>query len=356
MAHMGDFFITALIICLRPEGVFCFQQAEQQKTFKLSPTPRANVANLQLASHLQGDVWLSPEVRLLADVPGITHFVYDGSAYNSHSFKDRLSDVSKGPLAGNLARASPKRLKGAAKTQHSLNFAEIQLKEVMRVWRVVCQALRASESSCRALPCPQQPPFQKNPGSQGGSLVLPPGLPPSEVLPLILVARNCTLQLRNVTVVNASSLPACLSMGPGGSLMAREEDGVAMVMAAEDVSTALSETGGSGARSRRVSTGGSSVGGSGSSVNGAAAVEAPPKSFDMVVHAVGAEVHLVDAGHDAGANAFAGAGSGGSGGSSKGGQQLPRSQQQEQRDQAGLSRSRDASSPTLQQIGGVPLA
>jgi len=27
---------------------------------------------------LQGDLWLSPEVRLLADAPGVERFVYDG--------------------------------------------------------------------------------------------------------------------------------------------------------------------------------------------------------------------------------------------------------------------------------------
>ncbi len=29
----------------------------------------------------QADVWLSPEVRLLADAPDVSHFVYDGNGH-----------------------------------------------------------------------------------------------------------------------------------------------------------------------------------------------------------------------------------------------------------------------------------
>ncbi|KAL6745679.1 hypothetical protein V8C86DRAFT_3150873 [Haematococcus lacustris] len=87
----------------------------------------------------QGDLWLSPEVRLLADSPGLTHATYDGC---------------------------------------------------------------------------------------GHRLVLPPDLPPTESLPLLLLGPSCCLTLRNVTVVNAASLAACLLLGPGASLEALGEDGV----------------------------------------------------------------------------------------------------------------------------------
>lgn len=38
---------------------------------------------------------------------------------------------------------------------------------------------------------------------------------PEECLPLILVGAGKTLQLRNVIVLGAASLPACLHLGPG---------------------------------------------------------------------------------------------------------------------------------------------
>jgi vacuolar protein sorting-associated protein 13A/C len=40
-------------------------------------------------------------------------------------------------------------------------------------------------------------------------------LQPDEGLPLILVGAGKTLQLRNVTVLGAASLPACLHLGAG---------------------------------------------------------------------------------------------------------------------------------------------
>lgn len=74
------------------------------------------------------DLWLSPEARLLADVPGVEDFVYDG---------------------------------------------------------------------------------------QGKRLVLPQDISVEEPLPLILIGPGKTLQLKNLTLVHAASLPACLQLGAG---------------------------------------------------------------------------------------------------------------------------------------------
>lgn len=74
------------------------------------------------------DLWLSPEARLLADLPGVEDFVYDG---------------------------------------------------------------------------------------QGRRLVLPQDISVDEPLPLILIGPGRTLQLKNVKLVHAASLPACLQLGAG---------------------------------------------------------------------------------------------------------------------------------------------
>lgn len=63
--------------------------------------------------------------------------------------------------------------------------------------------------------------------------MLPRGLPPHEMLPLILVGRGATLRLRNCVLVNSASLAACLQLGPGARLLAREEDGVRVVPASQ---------------------------------------------------------------------------------------------------------------------------
>ena len=81
--------------------------------------------------HADADLWLSPEMRLLADVPGIEDFVYDG---------------------------------------------------------------------------------------HGNRIVLPEGMDAADPLPLILVGAGKTLLLRNVKLVYASSLPACLQLGAGKPL------------------------------------------------------------------------------------------------------------------------------------------
>ena len=77
------------------------------------------------------DLWLSPEARLLADLPGVEDFLYDG---------------------------------------------------------------------------------------QGKRLVLPQDISVEEPLPLILIGPGKTLQLKNVMLVHAASLPACLQLGAGNHL------------------------------------------------------------------------------------------------------------------------------------------
>ena len=52
----------------------------------------------------------------------------------------------------------------------------------------------------------------------GHRLVLPAGIDAQERLPLILVGAGTTLQLRNITIVNTSSLAACLHLGAGANL------------------------------------------------------------------------------------------------------------------------------------------
>ena len=74
------------------------------------------------------DLWLSPEARLLADLPGVEDFVYDG---------------------------------------------------------------------------------------QGKQLILPQDISVDEPLPLILIGPGKTLQLKNLQLVYAASLPACLQLGAG---------------------------------------------------------------------------------------------------------------------------------------------
>jgi hypothetical protein len=49
----------------------------------------------------------------------------------------------------------------------------------------------------------------------GHRLVLPAGLAESEALPLILIGAGKSMLLRNVRIVNAASLGACLQLGAG---------------------------------------------------------------------------------------------------------------------------------------------
>ena len=50
---------------------------------------------------------------------------------------------------------------------------------------------------------------------QGKRLVLPQDISVDEPLPLILIGPGRTLQLKNLKLVHAASLPACLQLGPG---------------------------------------------------------------------------------------------------------------------------------------------
>lgn len=62
----------------------------------------------------------------------------------------------------------------------------------------------------------------------GHRLVLPSRDHLDELLPLILIGTGCVLRLRNVTIVNADSLAACLQLAPGAQLLAQPTDGVKM--------------------------------------------------------------------------------------------------------------------------------
>lgn len=61
------------------------------------------------------------------------------------------------------------------------------------------------------------------------SLVLPSRDHLDELLPLILIGSGCTLRLKNLTLVNADSLAACLQLAPGAKLLAQPSDGVKLV-------------------------------------------------------------------------------------------------------------------------------
>lgn len=45
--------------------------------------------------------------------------------------------------------------------------------------------------------------------------MLPEGISNGEALPLIIIGAGKTLQLRNVRIVHAASLPACMQLGSG---------------------------------------------------------------------------------------------------------------------------------------------
>lgn len=49
----------------------------------------------------------------------------------------------------------------------------------------------------------------------GHRIVLPQDVAPDDPLPLILIGAGKTLILRNVRLVHAASLPACLQLAPG---------------------------------------------------------------------------------------------------------------------------------------------
>ena len=57
--------------------------------------------------------------------------------------------------------------------------------------------------------------------------VLPAGIATDERLPLIVVGAGKTLQLRNVVISSAASLPSCLHLGPGALMQSSKADNVA---------------------------------------------------------------------------------------------------------------------------------
>ena len=63
----------------------------------------------------------------------------------------------------------------------------------------------------------------------GHAIVLPPGVPPGDALPLILVGAGAVLEIANAALFGAESLPACLRLGPGGRLVADAAAGVTRV-------------------------------------------------------------------------------------------------------------------------------
>ncbi|GFR52308.1 hypothetical protein Agub_g14845, partial [Astrephomene gubernaculifera] len=131
----------------------------------------------------------------------------------------------------------------------------------------------------------------------GGRLVLPPGLPPNESLPLIVVGPNRALQLRNVRIVNCASLPSCLSLGAGARFVAREEDGVRMVLAAPELereyASALAAAAAAVAASKAAAAAPQQQQQQQDVATAAAAAVQPPV-FELHVDALGAAVHVIE--------------------------------------------------------------
>jgi len=67
---------------------------------------------------------------------------------------------------------------------------------------------------------------------QGKRLVLPQDISVDEPLPLILIGPGKTLQLKNLKLVYASSLPACLQLGPGMHSCIKAQNNVSGLMCA----------------------------------------------------------------------------------------------------------------------------
>ena len=64
---------------------------------------------------------------------------------------------------------------------------------------------------------------------QGHRIILPEGINIAEPLPLIVIGAGKQLVLKNVLIVHADSLPACLQLGPGARLVAESKDKVTMI-------------------------------------------------------------------------------------------------------------------------------
>ncbi len=139
----------------------------------------------------------------------------------------------------------------------------------------------------------------------GGRLVLPPGLAPGESLPLIVVGANRALQLKNVRIVNCASLPAVLSLGAGARLVAREEDGVKMVLSDPEADREYMQVLAVAAAAAASASAGAT-----------AAPPPPPSVFEVSVDALGAAIHVIEshkpvtAALDEGPNAAASGGGG----------------------------------------------
>ena len=67
---------------------------------------------------------------------------------------------------------------------------------------------------------------------QGKRLVLPQDISVDEPLPLILIGPGKTLQLKNLKLVYAASLPACLQLGPGTNTCNKPHNYVYVLMSA----------------------------------------------------------------------------------------------------------------------------
>lgn len=183
---------------------------------------------------LQSDLYLSPEFRILADLPGVSTFTYDGA---------------------------------------------------------------------------------------GHRIILPPGLHPTESLPLILIGPARTLRLVNVTLVNSSSLAACLQLGPGASLVAEERDGARLVVDAAAAAAAAAHhyhkgqlvlkggreqvagkaagagAGATGARGDEAAKGVAQQSGAEAPQQSQQPPQQPPQQqqrFEVQLDAIGANFHIID--------------------------------------------------------------
>lgn len=64
---------------------------------------------------------------------------------------------------------------------------------------------------------------------QGHRIILPEDVSIDDPQPLILIGPGKRLRLKNVTLVYAASLPACLQLGESSKLLAEGADGVKML-------------------------------------------------------------------------------------------------------------------------------
>lgn len=133
------------------------------------------------AHEAEGDLFLCPAVRLLADAPGVAVFEYHGHGH-------RLVLPDKDNLGEDL------RLQGCMTGE---NEAMVDSCSVRGQTPMYC--------------VPHMPELNRCFLSAAG----PPCLNADEPLPLMLVGAGCTLRLRDVKLVNAASLAVCLQLAPG---------------------------------------------------------------------------------------------------------------------------------------------